>query len=364
MPEPLKNMYNEDYLATLSSAVETVYPRFDSEGFTHRVFDDIWSERELKDRMRHITKCLYHFLPDDYATSLAILRQSAGTKSLRHYTFENMIFPDFVEVYGLDNWSTSLPALEQFTQLSSAEFAVRPFILQDTEHMMAQMTEWACHDNHHVRRLASEGCRPRLPWAMALPAFKKDPLLILPILDALKNDESDYVRRSVANNLNDISKDNPQTVLNTLAKWQTNKTDSIQWITNHALRTLIKAGDSQALGLLGYSDARIEIKNFLITPSIVEMGADLTFSFDIVSQSEETQSLMIDYKMYFVRATGIQSPKVFKLRKVDLAPGDRFIIRKKHSFKAITTRRYYVGTHKIEIQVNGTIVAEGEFQLV
>lgn len=363
MPEPLKNMYNEGYVSTVSKAIEAVHPQFDSVGFAHRVFDEGWSERELKDRMRHITHCLQHFLPDNYDASITILRESAESKSLKAYTFENMIFPDFVEVYGLNHWDVSLPALEQFTQLSSAEFAVRPFILQDTERMMSQMTAWASHENYHVRRLASEGCRPRLPWAMALPAFKKDPSLILPILDALKNDESDYVRRSVANNLNDISKDNPQIVLKTLKKWQKNKTESIQWITSHALRTLIKAGDTKALALLGYGEAEIEIENLVITPSTVEMGADLSFAFDIVSQSEETQSLMVDYVVHFVRANGSQSPKVFKLRKAELSPNERLTISKKHSFKAIITRRYYSGTHKIEIQVNGTIVAEAEFEL-
>lgn len=364
MPEPLKNMYNEAYLLNLSTAIEVVQPQFDSKGFTHRVFDETWSARELKDRMRHITDCLHHFLLDDYETALNILRQSAEDKLLKGYTFENMIFPDFVEVYGLGNWSASLPALEQFTQLSSAEFAVRPFILQDTERMMAQMAEWSQHDNYHVRRLASEGCRPRLPWAMALPVFKKDPTLILPILDTLKHDESDYVRRSVANNLNDISKDNPNTVLETLTNWQENNTDTIQWITSHALRTLIKAGDRQALALLGYSGADVDIQNFVITPSRVAMGADLTFSFDLTSKSANSQALMIDYAVHFVRANGTQSPKVFKLRKLDLASKASISISKKHSFKAISTRRYYSGTHKIEIQVNGSIIAQAEFELM
>lgn len=364
MPEPLKNMYNEAYISTVSSAVEVVYPSFDSEGFKHRVFDNDWSTRELKDRMRHITTCLQHFLPDTYQTALNILRESAKDKALQDYTFENMIFPDFVEVYGLDDWDASLPALEQFTQLSSAEFAVRPFIVQDSERMMVQMREWAHHENYHVRRLASEGCRSRLPWAMALPAFKQDPSPTLPILEALKNDSSDYVTRSVANNLNDISKDNPQVVLDMLKNWQNDSTETIQWITSHALRTLIKAGDTQALALLGYGEVEIAIDNFVINPDVVHLGADLTFSFDIRSRSAVPQALMVDYLMYFMKANGTQAPKVFKLRKLELAPHDSLRISKKHSFRAISTRRYYAGTHSIAIQVNGKILAQLDFDLI
>jgi len=364
MPEPLKNMYNEAYIATLSDAVKTVHSNFDSEGFTHRVFDMQWESRELKDRMRHITECLNHFLPDDYSEGLAILRKAANDEALQKLSFENMIFPDFVEVYGLDDWENSLPALEQFTQLASAEFAVRPFIVKDSGRMMAQILEWASHDNHHVRRLASEGCRPRLPWAMALPEFKKDPSPILPILDLLKNDESDYVTRSVANNLNDITKDNPQVVIDTLAKWQKNNTKTIQWISSHALRSMVKAGDNQALALLGYGEAQVKVENLTISPLEVSMGEEIEFSFDLISDSDDSQALMVDYAMHFVRANDKTSVKVFKLKKLDLAPGDTIAIRKKHSFKAISTRRYYPGTHTIAIQVNGTVIAEADFELL
>lgn len=364
MPEPLKNMYNEAYVATLSRAIESVESSFDSKGFAHRIFDNQWVNRELKDRMRHITECLHHFLPDDYPSALSILRNSAKDKSLKDYTFENMIFPDFVEVYGQEDWENSLPALEQFTQLSSAEFAVRPFIVQDSERMMAQMFEWASHENHHVRRLASEGCRPRLPWAMALPKFKKDPAPILPILDLLKNDESDYVTRSVANNLNDISKDNPQIVLDTLSGWQKQPSDTIRWITGHALRGLIKAGDEQALALLGYGEVDVKIDNFSIRPDKIAMGEEIQFSFDLIPASDESQALMVDYVMHFVRAGDKTSAKVFKLKKMDLAPGETVSISKKHSFKAISTRRYYPGIHTIAIQVNGTVIAEKDFELL
>jgi 3-methyladenine DNA glycosylase AlkC len=363
MPEPLKNMYNETFVQHLATAIVHVDPRFDTGTFMQQVFDTIWDSRELKQRMRHITGCLRTTLPDDYHTAVSILRQAAGDALLKPYTFEMMICPDFVEVYGLQDWETSIAALEQFTQQCSAEFAVRPFILQDSERMMAQMRQWAQHENHHVRRLASEGCRPRLPWAMALPHFKADPAPILAILEMLKADSSEYVRRSVANNLNDISKDNPQVVIETLTQWQQNGTKETEGVINHALRTLLKAGNTQALALLGYGEMGVSVENFEVQPAEINMGDEIRFAFDLTSQSDSPQSLMVDYVLHFVRANGKSSAKVFKLRKVALAPHESVSIRKSHSFRPITTRRYYAGVHQLEIQVNGKRIAQKEFVL-
>ncbi|HLA41908.1 MAG TPA: DNA alkylation repair protein, partial [Aggregatilineales bacterium] len=357
MPEPLKNMFNRASVGALSHAIAEVYTAFDVEQFEKSVFDALWERRELKDRMRHITTCLHDALPDNYRETLPVLRSAARSHHLDGYSFETMVFPDFVEVYGLFDWDVSIPALEQFTQQCSAEFAVRPFIVQDQPRMMAQMLEWARHENHHVRRLASEGCRPRLPWAMALPVFKRDPAPILPILETLKHDESEYVRRSVANNLNDIAKDNPQIVLDTLREWKKHDNTDMQRLISHALRTLIKAGDTQALELLGYGNSQIEVRDFSVQPGEIVTGEVISFSCEIVSLGRDSQSLMIDYVIHFRRSNGNTSAKVFKLTKKSLKPGESLAIQKKHSFQPISTRRYYPGIHAIEIQVNGSILA-------
>jgi 3-methyladenine DNA glycosylase AlkC len=289
------------------------------------------------------------------------LKQAAPALGDRRY--EPIIFPDFVEVFGLDDWEASIPALEQFTKQSSSEFAVRPFIMMDQNRMMAQMTVWSASDNFHVRRLASEGCRPRLPWAMALPEFKRDPAPILPILEQLKNDETDYVRRSVANNLNDISKDHPGVVIEVLRGWQQGALAETRWITSHALRTLVKKGDSDALAILGFGDApSITVENFLLKSERVPMGGAVTFSLELLSDAP--QDLMIDYVMYFARPNGSPGKKVFKLTKRRLAAGEVLRIEKAHSFRPISTRTYYPGTHAIELQVNGQIVGRVEFELV
>lgn len=364
MAEPLKDVFfKQEFFDDLAAACKAVYPPFDTERFLTRIYNEGWEERELKERVRHTTVTLHSLLPEDYRSALGLLYHVAPI--LHSYGFEKMIFPDFVEVYGLDDWDTSLPALEQFTQQASAEFAVRPFILKDQERMMAQMLVWTGHKSHHVRRLASEGCRPRLPWAISLPALKADPTPVLPILEHLKYDESESVRRSVANNLNDISKDNPNLVIELLRGWQIHDTAEIRWIINHALRTLVKAGDPDALELLGYpSQPAILVKDLVIEPNTVSLGDKITFSFEIESTGSSPQNLMIDYIVHLVRAKGKQTQKVFKLTKKTIAPGDTLTITKWHSLQPVSTRKYYPGEHAVEIQINGAVFARGEFMVI
>lgn len=364
MPEPFKNVFNRHFVDSLAHALQQHYHAFPHDAFLHAVFDETWDSRELKDRMRHITHRLRATLPQPYPHALAILRAAAPHSVTDGYGLAAMVFPDFVEVYGLDHWDESLAALEQFTQQSSAEFAVRPFIMRDTPRMMAHMLMWAQHANHHLRRLASEGCRPRLPWAMALPAFKADPSPILPILDTLKNDESEYVRRSVANNLNDIAKDNPQVTLDVLRVWNQQPTPAIASITRHALRTLVKSGDMQALALLGYERAAVTVEDLQVTPQQISLGDELTFSCEVVSQYDAPQAVEIDYVIHFARANGKSNAKVFKLTRKTLAPHERLMLRRRHSFRPVTTRRYYAGEHALEIQVNGEILAHVRFSLI
>jgi len=225
MPEPLKNSYNKSYVSRLVDSFLIHDTRFDGRSLHQKIFDENWEERELKSRMDHIAKMIYEVLARDYVTALNILKlvcESFGG-------YEAMFFPHIIELYGIDHWDESMGALEYMTKFSSSEFAVRPFIVKAPKKMMKQMLRWSTHDNYHVRRLSSEGCRSRLPWAMALPVFKKDPSLILPILEKLKNDEAEYVRKSVANNINDIAKDNPELVKELAVRWL-GETQNTDWI--------------------------------------------------------------------------------------------------------------------------------------
>jgi 3-methyladenine DNA glycosylase AlkC len=260
----------------------------------------------------------------------------------------------------MDNWDLSMPALKHFTQYYSSELAIRPFLAQDPEKGMAYMATWAEDKHPNVRRLASEGCRPRLPWAMALPKFKKDPSPILPILEKLKDDVSEDVRRSVANNLNDISKDNPEVALGVCEKWhgQSENTDKI---VKHACRSLLKAGDKRALAIFGYSDpSLISVENLTLDKNVLSIGDAMTFSFDIAVTKKST--VRLEYAVYFVKAKGKSSKKVFKISEKDYEKGT-FSVKRKQSFVEQTTRKHYPGTHQISIIVNGEEKAKISFEL-
>lgn len=348
----LKHMYNRQSVGSLADAVQRIYPTFDREAFLEGVFDEVWEGRELKQRMRHISNVMHDFLLGDYRAAVDVLRRALP--ALTEQGFEKMVFPDYVEVYGLDDWEASMAALEAFTQHVSAEFAIRPFIERYPERTMAQMLEWAGHEHAEVRRLASEGCRPRLPWGIRLSALQDDPSPILPILEQLKGDESESVRRSVANNLNDISKDNPDVVVHVLRDWQRDDSEEIQWITRHALRSLIKKGHPDALELLGFpSEAAIAVRNVAVEPAVVDMGGELTFSFEIESLSDEPQDLIVDFVVHYMKANGNLSPKVWKLTTRTIQPREVLPIAKTVSFRPVTTRTLYAGEHAIQPKING-----------
>ena len=358
MAELLKNLYNEQLITDLCKEILKHDNTFDHKAFKQSVFDKNWKGKELKQRMRHIAECLHHQLPDDFKKSIKILRPV----STKFNGFEYMFFQDYVECYGLNDFETSVSALEHFTKYASSEFAVRAFILQDETRMMKQMLCWADSDDHHVRRLATEGCRPRLPWAISLPAFKHNPQAILPILKKLKNDESEYVRRSVANNLNDISKDNPEIVLDLARQW-IDKNTNTDWIIKHACRTLLKQGDQKALSLFGFTRAEhITISQFKVQTNVT-LGSTLPFSFLLKSQHSKLGKCRIEFSIDFVKANGNLNRKVFKITESDYSDNEKRV-SKYFSFKKISTRKYYAGEHRLTIIINGVEQTSKPFNLL
>lgn len=357
MPEPLKNAYNKTFINTLSNEISLVYPSFKGAEFQRHIFDAHWQQKELKQRMEHISQTLALFLPQDYADALRLLKPVAEKFS----GFEPMFFPGYVALYGLAHYQESIAALEHFTQFSSSEFAVRPFIIHYGDTMMEQMATWSQSKNDHVRRLASEGCRPRLPWANALPAFKNDPTPILPILEQLKTDESEYVRRSVANNLNDIAKDHPEIVLNLAQQWLGHN-ENTDRLVKHACRTLLKKGHPKALALFGYPPPKhIQVTRFE-SPNNVKFGDLLTFSFTLKTTSKALGKIRIEYAIDFMKSNGKQSRKVFKISEQD-CPHKEKTQQKTHSLQERSTRKHYPGTHKLTILVNGVTLESAAFEL-
>lgn len=367
MAEPLKNMYNDKFFNELSKVLYEITPDFNKNQFISDIYDNEWENRELKQRMRHTSTVIKDYLAQDYSDSINQLLEIVNYYQIKneHDTLLGLIFiPDFVEQYGLDNFEISIPAIEKITQLISCEFAIRPFIIKHEKQTMQQMSKWSKHENHHVRRLASEGCRPRLPWAMAIPNFKKDPSLVLPILEILKGDSSEYVRRSVANNLNDISKDNPSTVIEIAKKWH-GANDNTDKIVKHACRTLLKQGNTGIMELFGFESIKnIEISDFEITTKQVKIGSFAEFHFKLANKSKLESKIRLEYAVYYQKANGTLSKKVFKISERIFQGETETTIIKKHSFRLITTRKFHTGEHKISVIINGNEIGEESFKLI
>jgi 3-methyladenine DNA glycosylase AlkC len=335
-----------------------VYAGFDGVRFTELALDGDWADRELKDRMRHLSHCLHATLPAEYPETLPLLLQAAP--SFRG--LQAMVFCDYVEVYGLDHWELSLPALGELTPLGSSEFAVRPFLDQYPKRAMPTLRAWATDDDPAVRRLASEGSRPRLPWAMALPKFKQDPTLALEILELLKDNPSEMVRKSVANHLNDISKDNPDLAIEVAERWLGHSAER-DWIVKHACRTMLKAGDRRALLLFGFGDpTHLQIENLALEQASLAIGEILSYTFELVVEAPEPCKVRLELGIYYRKARGQLSRKIFQLREATYAPG-RHRLARKHSFQERSTRKHYPGEHQLAIIVNGVEQAKVSFQL-
>ncbi len=356
MAEPLKNMYSKSFVEGLAQDVSRV-SGIEPSAFTQAVLNDSWDSLELKERGKHIAACFFRFLPGSYAEKLQALSEIGKGYS----GFTAIVFADFVECYGQDDLATSIPYLEKFTCLCTSEFAVRPFLNRYYPEMKLAFERWAQSDNHHVRRLASEGIRTRLPWGMKVAALFQDTEWILQQLQGLLLDESEYVRRSVANNLNDLSKDQPDRVL-AFAEAQDLGNSNTQKLIKHALRGLLKQGNPRALALFGFQNnlsiACLSLKANL--PSLA-IGERLPWEFELEVQG--SGALRLEYKVYYRKKNGSTSAKVFQLSESQIEGPKRIAQKKEQAFHNLTTRVHYPGTHSLELIANGRILGEFSFEL-
>jgi 3-methyladenine DNA glycosylase AlkC len=359
-PALLKNILGPQALRTIADAGTGASPRFDGGAFLDAASAGL-DALSIMERVRHIADALKVALPGDYAAALAIVRAMAP--GLAH-GFQAVAVTEFVARYGLGDFDRSMEALADLTRFGTAEFAIRPFLVQDAERTLAVMTRWSGDGNDHVRRLASEGSRPRLPWAARVPALKGDPTLAAPILEVLKADSSLYVRKSVANHLNDIAKDRPDWLLDRLGAWPKDDAHTV-WIIRHALRTLIKQGEPRALALIGVGHgAAVEMQSFAVTPETVRLGDTIAIAADLRSTSGEDQRLVVDYRIHYARAGGKSVAKVFKLRTFELAAGETVPLAIRQQIKDFSTRRHHRGAHEVELIVNGQTMARAAFDLL
>ncbi|MCB9163106.1 MAG: DNA alkylation repair protein [Flavobacteriales bacterium] len=359
MAEPLKEMFNRAYFERLAREVERAAPQL----WRSALLKDLLNgneQRELNARLRHTSDVLRTHLPQDFREAIALLKKVAP-RMPKGYTA--LLYPDFIGQHGLNDPAFSLEALKHFTTYGSSEFAVREFFRRDPQGTLQVMRAWAEDEDEHVRRLASEGSRPRLPWSFRLDAVMKDPTLTTPILERLRADDSLYVRKSVANHLNDIGKDHPDHMLGILRSWD-RALPQTAWIAKHASRTLIKAGNVDALALFAFdSNVMVRVEALELSPERLKLGEVLMFSFSLVSEAAREQQLVIDYAIHYRKANGGNSRKVFKLKEITLGPRASVGITKRQRFIDFSTRKHYAGEHSMEILVNGNVMARAAFQL-
>lgn len=356
-------MYNPGFFERLCPVLSDTIPGFDERKFINKVFDNQWPDLELKQRTRQITLALRCFMPDDFilaAPMIVNLSNRLRQNEEQEQSYPLIFLPDYIAVYGLDHFEISMMALGEVTKLVSAEFAVRPFLMRYPETAMQQMIAWSTHENSFVRRLASEGCRPRLPWAMGLPALKIDPSPIWPVLENLKEDTSEYVRRSVANNLNDIAKDHPETLLKKVRRWKADH-PSTKWIIKHGCRTLLKKGSEEALIMHGFDPAIKSDVTAMKLQRKVHIGDQLQFQFTFCNRERKPDHFRLEYRIGYITSAGKVSSKIFKIGEYRLQPGQSLVVKKKQSFKDLTTRKHYKGMHALNIVVNGKVKASKTF---
>lgn len=375
MAELLRNAIKPKTIQGLADRISEVFPEFQSNKFCKICLQGM-DDLGLYERLDQITQALGQTLPKDFPRAAQILRESLGSELDHvaddpvakqydsHQGFIVVALGNYIRLYGQEHFDESLLALYEMTKRFSSEGPIRHWIIQQPQQTLKLFDQWALDPNVHVRRLVSESLRPRLPWTPKIPAFIQDPKPVLKYLALLIDDPHTYVRRSVANNLNDIAKDHPQVVTEFLADFVDPSKPKRTWLIKHALRTLIKNGDSEALKLIGVShryQARIE--SFSISTSELRLGESLNIQVEIQSEASYDQEMVIDFIIHHLKANGSHAPKVFKWTQKTLAAKGRLKLNKKHPIRKISTRKYYSGEHIIQLQLNGQALDELYFNL-
>jgi len=374
MAEPFKNLLNAALVQRAAAHLQRADPRVDAGRFTALATDGL-DTLEMKARAMRICDALEATLPPRFDAAAALIEaalappiegeQMAGLALAELGLAGWILWPagEFVARRGLDSPERALAALHAITQRFTAEFAIRPLIVAHPALVFATLQRWATDPSPHVRRLVSEGSRPRLPWGLQLKALVADPSPTLPLLAALQDDPSEYVRRSVANHLNDIAKDHPALVADWLDTHLPGAPPERQALLRHASRTLVKRGDARVLQAWGIGKPLRGSAALALSSERVRVGDSLSLGVRLRSTAAVAQKLAIDYAVHHVKADGSTSPKVFKGWVLELPPRGSLELAKTHSMRPVTTRRYHPGRHTVALQVNGRVDATTDFIL-
>ncbi|PCI38732.1 MAG: DNA alkylation repair protein [Elusimicrobia bacterium] len=362
MAEPLKNSFGPEISRKIAKSISRVHPKFPSKTFLKDALNG-YEALELIPRSRHIACALGTHLPSEYPKAIKILIDSIGptldlTENVGMAPFFYMPHVLYVSEYGIDHFDLSMQAQYDLTQRFTAEFSIRAYLMKYPKQTLDLLEKWAADPSLHVRRLVSEGTRPRLPWAVRLPAFQKDPRPVVKLLAMLKDDPELYVRRSVANNLNDIGKDNPDVLVDTVRRWQKGASAERLWLIKHPLRSAIKRGERGALEVMGFGKP---VKAAIRDVEITTTKENVKIHFTIANTGTQRQEMLVDFRIHYVKANEKTSPKVFKLKTVSLAAKESLRMGKTISLKEMTTRKHYPGSHRVDVILNGKILPIGKF---
>ena len=376
MAEPLKYLLDDSVPPRIAAMFRRAWRGFDTAGFLRQV-EPGYERLELMARGQRLAEALHDHLPSDAERALGILVESldpplgldakgepdAGDRPYSAFLY--LPHSLYIATHGLGHFEAAMRAQHALTQRFTAEFCIRPYLIDHRDATLKQLRAWAHDGNAHVRRLVSEGTRARLPWAPRLPEFQKNPQLALPLLEALKDDPSSYVRRSVANHLGDIAKDHAPLAVDTARAWLRGAPPEREALVKHGLRYLIKRGDAGALDALGVGHAvALDVRGLLITPQRVRIGAKVRVEAELHNPKRQPQRVLADLKVHYVKANGDTAPKVFKLQTLDIAPGEAVAVGKTLSLQQMTTRTHHPGRHRVELVLNGRAQPMGHFDLI
>ncbi|MCG7492890.1 hypothetical protein [Thalassobius sp. Cn5-15] len=361
-------LFNAEKVAYLGGLFATAWGGFDPARFQADVMAEL-PALELKQRQQLIGRVLGDHLPDDLQHCFDIVQTALPAPcdpDLSDDDFGDFIFAslgDLIVTRGIDAPAISLPLVAEVTTRFSMEFALRPFLNRWPQEVFTALNTWVTADHYHLRRLVSEGTRPRLPWGEKV---RINPLRPLPLLDQLHKDPTRFVTRSVANHLNDLSRLQPQAMMERLEMWQTHAVQQekeLSWLTKHALRSLVKEGDAQALAHLGYRQNVPIAASLSVSPDPVRIGDALTL--DISLTADSPLPVLVDYVLHFHRPNGKTGRKVHKLKQTQIRAGTPLQLKKTHKLKGnASTFTLHAGPHRVELQVNGRILAEAMFDLI
>lgn len=351
----LKDYFTPQVVHDIGEQFRRVKPRLDLPAFEAFICDDSWDEQTFTGRSKRIATALVHFLDSPPSDILDMvvgvlpgpLEGGDGTFSQNYWLWP---VGDVIAILALDAPEKALDACYALTSRFTSEFAIRPLLREFPKLTLERLQEWVDDPCEHVRRLVSEGTRPRLPWATRINLPLDDVLLLLAMLRA---DSSLYVRRSVANHMNDLCKDHPDRIIAVLSQWHAEGVTETLWIVRHALRNQLKAGEPRVLALYGYLRGVVSVRGLRLSAQSVAVGESVECLFDLVNTSGESQEVMADVVLGFVKADGSRSPKVFKFKTVMLVPGESVACAKRLVLKQLSTRRLYPGRHSVTVRVNG-----------